>query len=107
MKLSVIIGITQMFYGLIMRTANAIYFREWINLFNECIPMILFMSSLFGYMIFLIFFKWSTRVGRFDILGAPSGVSLAWLLVLVSAREAYTVFGWVFGSQKNTIQFYR
>eukprot|EP00947_MAST-08B_sp_MAST-8B-sp1_P001035 g1035.t1 len=58
MKLSVIIGITQMFYGLIMRTSNAIFFREWIDLFFECIPMIVFMVSLFGYMIFLIFYKW-------------------------------------------------
>merc|ERR1711871_567412 len=58
MKLSVIIGITQMFYGLLMRTSNAIFFREWIDLFFECVPMIVFMLSLFGYMIFLIFYKW-------------------------------------------------
>ena len=58
MKLAVIIGVTQMTYGLVLRCANAIYFRDMLELFFEAIPMLVFLLSLFGYMIFLIVFKW-------------------------------------------------
>ena len=48
-----------MFCGLIMRTLNAVHFRKWVDLFHECIPMMIFMASLFGYMCYLIIYKWT------------------------------------------------
>jgi len=59
MKLSVVLGITQMTFGLFLKTANAIHFRNNIDLLCECIPQIIFMVGLFGYMIALIVLKWS------------------------------------------------
>jgi V-type H+-transporting ATPase subunit a len=59
MKLSVVLGITQMTFGLVLKTSNAIYFGNSIDLFCECIPQLVFMIALFGYMIFLIVLKWS------------------------------------------------
>lgn len=58
MKLSVILGIFQMFLGTILKGVNAFYFKEWLDLFFEVIPMMAFAASLFLYMVFLIFLKW-------------------------------------------------
>ena len=59
MKLSVILGISQMFCGTCLKGLNAIYFKEPLDFFFEFLPMLVFASSLFVYMVFLIFFKWS------------------------------------------------
>ena len=59
MKMSVILGITQMLFGVCLKTSNAIYFRKPLDFFFECLPMFVFAFSLFGYMLFLIFYKWS------------------------------------------------
>merc|ERR1740130_1245715 len=59
MKLSVVFGISQMFMGTCLKGINAIYFNEKLDLFFEVIPMMIFSSSLFLYMVLLIFMKWS------------------------------------------------
>lgn len=59
MKLSVIFGIIQMFMGTCLKGLNAVYFKERLDLLFEFIPMVVFASSLFIYMVFLIFLKWS------------------------------------------------
>ena len=59
MKLSVIFGIFQMFFGTILKGVNAIYFGEKLDLYFEVIPMVVFATSLFIYMVVLIFMKWS------------------------------------------------
>jgi len=59
MKLSVILGIIQMFIGTCLKGLNAVYFGEKYDFLFEFIPMLLFASSLFVYMIVLIFMKWS------------------------------------------------
>lgn len=61
MKLSVIFGIFQMFAGTCLKGANAIYFGERLDFLYEFIPMVLFASSLFVYMVALIFYKWMTN----------------------------------------------
>lgn len=60
MKLSVILGVTQMVVGIIMSLLNAIHFKKPYNIYFEFIPQMIFMLGLFGYMVFLIFYKWST-----------------------------------------------
>jgi len=59
MKLSVILGIFQMFMGTCLRGVNAIYFGEKLDFFFEFVPMLVFACSLFVYMVVLIFMKWS------------------------------------------------
>jgi len=58
MKMSVIFGITQMTFGLVLKVCNALYFKSRADLYLEAIPQLVFMVSLFGYMIFLIMLKW-------------------------------------------------
>mmetsp|Transcript_17302 Transcript_17302/g.21574 ORF Transcript_17302/g.21574 Transcript_17302/m.21574 type:complete len:880 (+) Transcript_17302:124-2763(+) len=59
MKISVVFGIIQMFMGTCLKGLNDIYFGEKLNFFFEFIPMMAFAISLFVYMVFLIFYKWS------------------------------------------------
>jgi len=59
MKLSVIFGICQMFMGTCLRGINAIYFGQRLDFLFEFLPMVAFASSLFVYMVVLIFMKWT------------------------------------------------
>src|SRR5690348_8163894 len=59
MKLSIIIGVTQMVMGICMSAFNAMYFGHIVDVFAEFIPQLLFMLCLFGYMVILILYKWS------------------------------------------------
>ena len=61
MKLSVIFGIIQMFGGTCLKGCNAIFFGNYLDFFYEFVPMVAFATSLFVYMVFLIFYKWSTN----------------------------------------------
>jgi V-type H+-transporting ATPase subunit a len=69
MKLSVIMGVGQMTFGLFLRLGNSIYsvFKKdegvgegWIDIIFECIPQLVFMIGIFGYLNLLIFIKWFT-----------------------------------------------
>ena len=59
MKLSVVLGITQMTWGICLKGINAVYFNQWLDFYCEFIPMMLFDMAFFGYMLILIFVKWS------------------------------------------------
>jgi V-type H+-transporting ATPase subunit a len=59
MKMSIILGVTQMVLGIILSAFNGVYFGHYIDIFVEFIPQLLFMLCLFGYMVFLIIYKWS------------------------------------------------
>lgn len=59
MKLSVVLGIIHMTWGILLRGANALYFRAHLDFVFEFLPMIIFDFALFGYMVILIFVKWS------------------------------------------------
>uniref|UniRef100_A0A7S2RLT6 V-type proton ATPase subunit a n=1 Tax=Rhizochromulina marina TaxID=1034831 RepID=A0A7S2RLT6_9STRA len=59
MKLSVVLGIVQMTLGIFLKGLNALYFKENLDFYLEFIPMIIFDMAFFGYMVLLIFMKWS------------------------------------------------
>ena len=59
MKMSVILGIIQMTFGVVLKGLNAYYFKSKLDLFTEFLPMLLFDLALFGYMVIIIFVKWS------------------------------------------------
>ncbi|KAI1290775.1 putative V-type proton ATPase subunit [Halotydeus destructor] len=58
MKLSVILGVCQMMFGVLLSFSNHQYFKRPINVVAEFIPQVIFLMSIFGYMNLLIFSKW-------------------------------------------------
>jgi V-type H+-transporting ATPase subunit a len=61
MKMSVILGVTQMTVGIFLKLLNNIYFKRWLDVIVESVPELIFMSFTFGYMSLLVFRKWSIQ----------------------------------------------
>lgn len=63
MKVAVIFGVTQMTAGVLFKGANALHFGSYLDFFFEFIPQLVFMLSIFGYMVIMIFIKWCSDWG--------------------------------------------
>jgi len=72
MKLSVLMGVIQMTLGLFLRLANAFHDRSKTDLICECIPMFVFMICFFGFMDFMILYKWTHVIEGPGTHGPPS-----------------------------------
>jgi V-type H+-transporting ATPase subunit a len=59
MKTAVSIGVIQMSLGLFLHFLNGVHFRAYYDVFFEFFPRIIFLLSTFGYLVFMIFWKWS------------------------------------------------
>ena len=70
MKFSVIIGVFHMLLGILLKGFNDNYYKNIYGIIFEFIPQFVFMSVLLGYMIVMIFIKWSTYFA--DTSKAPS-----------------------------------
>ncbi|XP_014669028.1 PREDICTED: V-type proton ATPase 116 kDa subunit a isoform 1-like [Priapulus caudatus] len=71
MKMSVIIGVCQMLFGVILSIFNHRYFKQPLNVFAEFIPQLIFLNGIFGYLCVLIIAKWISWAGD-DAACAPS-----------------------------------
>ncbi|XP_041970463.1 V-type proton ATPase 116 kDa subunit a1 isoform X2 [Aricia agestis] len=60
MKISIIIGVFHMLFGVCMSLWNHLYFKRRISIYMEFIPQILFLTLLFFYMVLLMFIKWTS-----------------------------------------------
>lgn len=69
MKIAVIIAVVHMTVGIILKGLNQLFSRQKRFIFLETLPQLIFFVLLFGYMDFLIVFKW---VNEWDPLTIPS-----------------------------------
>ncbi|KAK2520449.1 V-type proton ATPase 116 kDa subunit a 3 [Columba livia] len=71
MKMSVVLGIVHMGFGVMLGIFNHVHFQQWHRLVLELLPEMIFLLALFGYLVFLIFYKWVTFSAA-DSMVAPS-----------------------------------
>uniref|UniRef100_A0A3Q3K9C8 V-type proton ATPase subunit a n=1 Tax=Monopterus albus TaxID=43700 RepID=A0A3Q3K9C8_MONAL len=71
MKMSVIIGVIHMSFGVVLSVFNHLHFQQKSNVYLLFIPELLFLLCLFGYLVFMIFYKWLAFCAR-DSNQAPS-----------------------------------
>ncbi|XP_072279200.1 V-type proton ATPase 116 kDa subunit a 3 isoform X2 [Pyxicephalus adspersus] len=58
MKMSVTLGVIHMSFGVFLSVFNFIHFKQKYRILLVTIPELLFLLCLFGYLVFMIFYKW-------------------------------------------------
>ncbi|NWU71284.1 VPP3 ATPase, partial [Pterocles burchelli] len=71
MKMSVVLGIVHMGFGVLLGVFNHLHFQQRHRLVLELVPELIFLLALFGYLVFLIFYKW-VKFSAADSRLAPS-----------------------------------
>ena len=60
MKLSIVLGVAHMTFALLLNVPNHLHFKRPTWIWAELVPQMLFLESLFGYLVITIIYKWST-----------------------------------------------
>ncbi|RHZ04210.1 hypothetical protein DYB31_004651 [Aphanomyces astaci] len=115
MKLSVILGITQMGFGILLKGWNTLYFKDYALFLLDFVPQFVFAASLFFYMIVLIVMKWlinwAERMGHevcpFDFEGPQTGCRPPALIntLINIALQPGNVADPMYAGQKKTQNF--
>jgi len=61
MKMAIILGVCHMQLGVTIKAFNNLYFNNMISFYHESIPETLLFMGVFGYLVILIFIKWTTN----------------------------------------------
>lgn len=64
--MSVVLGVIQMSFGIVLTVFNYTYFKKKLSIWTEFLPQILFMQTIFGYLVFTIIYKWSVDWSETD-----------------------------------------
>ncbi|ERM96201.1 hypothetical protein AMTRI_Chr09g14680 [Amborella trichopoda] len=60
MKMSILLGVAQMNLGIVLSYFNARFFGNYVNVWYQFVPQMIFLNSLFGYLSVLVIVKWCT-----------------------------------------------
>ncbi|MDP2439363.1 MAG: V-type ATPase subunit a family protein [archaeon] len=105
MKMSIVIGVIHMTFGIILSAFNGRFFRHhWEHKYDIIfvfIPQMVFFLSIFGYMTFLIIFKWSVNWLNIEGYEAPKLLSLM-ISMFQSVFQLKSEYSMFYGQQ--TIQ---
>lgn len=85
--MAVIVGVLHMVLGVIVKGYNSLYFKRKIEFWFEFIPQLLFLVLVFGYMDFLIIFKWLKDWGY----GNPHAPSIITTMINLPLQLGRTV----------------
>lgn len=58
MKMSIIVGVIHMTFGVVLSLFNYMHFKKKFCVYLVFIPELIFMMCIFGYLVFMIIFKW-------------------------------------------------
>ncbi|XP_075152930.1 V-type proton ATPase 116 kDa subunit a 1-like [Haematobia irritans] len=84
MKLSIIFGVLHMIFGVVMSLVNYTFFKKGVNIIMDFIPQIIFLVLLFGYMVFMMFFKFVKYSGQADELPLKPGCAPSILILFIN-----------------------
>ncbi|KAI6164183.1 V-type ATPase, V0 complex, 116kDa subunit family [Pisolithus thermaeus] len=59
MKMSIVLGVTHMTFALCLQLPNHIKFKRPLDIYTNFIPQMIFLQSIFGYLVVCIIYKWS------------------------------------------------
>lgn len=59
MKLSIVLGVIHMTFALCLQVPNHLKFKRYTDIYTNFIPQIIFLQSIFGYLVLCILYKWS------------------------------------------------
>lgn len=92
MKMSIVFGVSHMLFGLAQSVVNYNHFKERSSIILQFVPQVIFLCLLFGYMVFMIFFKWIVfdpkSEQRFSPGCAPSVLVMFINMMLFSKNKA-------------------
>lgn len=71
MKISLILGVAHMFFGMLLGAGNHLHFGRYYNIYAQLVPEMVYFLCLFAYLAFLIFAKW-IAYGPLDADCAPN-----------------------------------
>jgi V-type H+-transporting ATPase subunit a len=61
MKLSVVMGMCQMVFGMCLQLIKHVHRRDWLEIAVVWLPEMLYLVPFFGYLVVIILVKWGTR----------------------------------------------
>ncbi|KAM0756349.1 V0/A0 complex, 116-kDa subunit of ATPase [Meredithblackwellia eburnea MCA 4105] len=61
MKMSIVMGVIHMSFAICLQVLNHLHFKKPELIWAEFLPQILFMESIFGYLLLCIIYKWSVN----------------------------------------------
>ncbi|KAF5372920.1 hypothetical protein D9758_001487 [Tetrapyrgos nigripes] len=59
MKMSIVLGVIHMTFALCLQLPNHIKFKRSLDIYANFIPQMIFLQSIFGYLVICILYKWS------------------------------------------------
>ncbi|KAF9557200.1 V0/A0 complex, 116-kDa subunit of ATPase [Agrocybe pediades] len=59
MKMSIVLGVIHMTFALCLQVPNHFKFKRYSDIYTNFIPQIIFLQSIFGYLVVCILYKWS------------------------------------------------
>lgn len=84
MKLSIILGVLHMIFGVCMSIFNFVHFKRSVSIVLEFLPQILFLCLLFGYMVFMMFFKFIAYSAKAENLPQTAGCAPSILIMFIN-----------------------
>ncbi|XP_030383287.1 V-type proton ATPase 116 kDa subunit a-like [Scaptodrosophila lebanonensis] len=84
MKLSIILGVAHMLLGICMSVVNFVHLKKKLHILFDFVPQLIFLLFLFGYLVFMMFFKWIKYTDKSDELALKPGCAPSILIIFIN-----------------------